>query len=274
MKQTLIVQAYPISRKKIPAASSSVPRHHICLHTHQSLLSMKNYRTEATILALGTLLLGVCIYLGLASFAARDRVVSVRGLAEREVKADQVIWPIVYKTTGDNLQDLYADINRANGHIQAFLANNGIAPSEIGTGAPQIFDRKAETYSSSDAARGDRYNVTMVMTVSSDKVERIRSLMPRMGELLKQGIAISAGDYNSQVQYKFTSLNKIKPQMIEEATKNAREAAIKFANDSDSKLGKIKNASQGLFSIEDRDQYTPYIKRVRVVTSVDYFLNN
>lgn len=90
----------------------------------------------------------------------------------------------------------------------------------------------------------------------------------------KQGIAISAGDYDTQVKYEFTSLNKIKPQMIEEATKNAREAAVKFANDSESKMGKIKSASQGLFSIEDRDQYTPYIKNVRVVTSVDYFLEN
>jgi len=76
------------------------------------------------------------------------------------------------------------------------------------------------------------------------------------------------------VRYEFTSLNKIKPQMIAEATKNAREAAGKFASDSESKLGKIKNASQGLFTIEDRDQYTPYIKNVRVVTSVDYYLKN
>ena len=98
--------------------------------------------------------------------------------------------------------------------------------------------------------------------------------MSRMGELLKQGIAISANDYDTRVQYEFTSLNKIKPQMIEEATKNAREAAEKFAKDSDSKLGKIKNASQGLFTIEDRDPSTPYIKKVRVVTSVDFFLEN
>ena len=98
--------------------------------------------------------------------------------------------------------------------------------------------------------------------------------MSRMRELLKQGIAISAGDYGSQVEYEFTSLNKIKPQMIEEATKNAREAAAKFAADSDSRLGKIKSAEQGYFSIENRDQYTPHIKKVRVVTSVNYFLEN
>lgn len=235
---------------------------------------MKNFRIEALILSVGTLLLGVFVYLGLSTFAARDRVVSVRGLAEREVKADHVIWPIIYKTTGNDLQKLYADINTASSRIEAFLIQNGVAKSDISIAAPQIVDRLAESYVSSEATKIDRYNVTTVITVSSSKVEQARQLMPRMGELLKQGIAISAGDYGSQVQYEFTSLNKIKPQMIAEATKNAREAAEKFASDSESKLGKIKNASQGLFSIEDRDQYTPYIKQVRVVTSVDYYLKN
>lgn len=235
---------------------------------------MRNFRIEALTLALGTLLLGVFVYLGLRTFADRDRAVSVRGLAEREVRADHVIWPIVYKTTGNNLQNLYADINTSSSLIETFLVQNGMEKSDISIAAPKIVDRWAETYASSEATKMDRYNVTTVITVSTSKVEQARRLMSRMGELLKQGIAISAGDYDSQVQYEFTSLNKIKPEMIAEATRNAREAAKKFASDSKSKLGKIKNASQGLFSIENRDQYTPYIMNVRVVTSVDYFLEN
>ena len=235
---------------------------------------MKNYRLEAIILALGTLLLGVCIYLGLAAFASKDRVVSVRGLAEREVKAEHVIWPITYKTTGNDLQAIYANLNSVTPRIEAFLTANGVKRADISVGAPQIVDLRAERYSSAEDAARDRYNVTTVITVSSAQVDLVRGLMSRMGELLKQGIAISAGDYGSQGQYEFTSLNKVKPQMIEEATKNAREAAVKFANDSESKLGKIKSASQGLFTIDDRDQYTPYVKKVRVVTSVDFFLEN
>lgn len=235
---------------------------------------MKNYRMEAAILAVGLVLLGLFIYCGLDAFATKDRVVSVRGLAEKEVKADHVIWPVTYKTTGNDLQAIYADVNEVNAKIEAFLTSNGIDRKDISVGAPQIVDLKAERYSSNDDMARGRYNVTSVTTVSSSHVEKVRALMSRMGELLKQGIAISAGDYNTQVQYEFTSLNKIKPQMIEEATKNAREAAVKFANDSESKLGKIKSASQGLFTIEDRDQYTPYVKKVRVVTSVDYFLEN
>lgn len=233
---------------------------------------MKNYRIEALILALGTLLLGLCIYFGLSDFAAKDRVVSVRGLAEREVKADHVIWPITYKTTGNDLSAIYSELNAVNPRIRQFLITNGVRKQDISVGAPQIVDLRAERYT--DNTPRDRYNVTSIITVSSADVDKVRSLMSRMGELLKQGIAISAGDYGTQVQYEFTSLNTIKPQMIEEATRNAREAAEKFANDSESKLGKIKTATQGLFSIDDRDQYTPYMKKVRVVTSVEYFLKN
>lgn len=234
---------------------------------------MKHFKIEAAIIAAGTVLLGLFLYMGLNRFAARDRVVSVRGLAEREVKADHVIWPIVYKTTGNDLQTIYTHINSANTHIANYLKRNGVKAEEISTGAPQIVDLQAERYNNSNGPR-DRYNVTCVTTVASSQVERVRSLIPRMGELLKEGIAISAGDYEYRVQYEFTSLNKIKPQMIEEATRNAREAAQKFAKDSESELGKIKGASQGLFSIDDRDQYTPYIKRVRVVTSIDFFLDS
>lgn len=235
---------------------------------------MKNYRIEAAILALGILLLGVCLNMGFSAFASKDRFVSVRGLAEREVEADHVIWPIVYKTTGNDLQQLYAHINTVNQKISDFLVQNGVQAKDISTSAPQIVDLHAERYASSDVIARDRYNVTNVITVSSSQVDKVRQLMSRVGELLKQGIAISAGDYGSQIEYEFTSLNKIKPAMIEEATRNAREAAAKFASDSGSELGKIKNATQGLFSIENRDQYTPYIKKVRVVTSVDYFLDS
>lgn len=234
---------------------------------------MKNYRIESIILAIGMTILGVFLYEGLSGLAQRDREVSVRGLAEREVKADHVIWPIVYKTTGNDLQQIYADINRASKQIETFLKQNGIQAGEISTSAPQIIDLRAERYNNQDATR-DRYNVTSILTVSTHQIDLARQLMSRMGELLKEGVAISAQEYGNTAQYEFTSLNKIKPQMIEEATKNAREAAEKFAKDSDSRLGKIKNATQGLFSIEDRDQYTPHIKKVRVVTSVDYFLKS
>ena len=138
--------------------------------------------------------------------------------------------------------------------------------------APEIIDMNAERYNSTPSPY--RYNVTSVITVTSNKVDLVRKLISEQGELLKKGIAISGGDYRYNVGYEFTSLNEVKPQMIEEATKNARKAAEKFAKDSDSELGKIKHAYQGQFSIENRDANTPYIKRIRVVTTIDYSLED
>ena len=188
------------------------------------------------------------------------------------MKADRVIWPVVYKTTGNDLPALYGQLNDVSAKIRAFLVENGIPATDISTGAPEIVDLRADRYNTNRVA--DRYNVTLVTTVVTGKVDAARSLMSRMGELLKSGIAISANDYGNQVQYEFNGLNAIKPAMIEEATHNARKAAEQFAKDSESELGKIKSASQGLFTVSDRDSYTPYVKRVRVVTTVNFYLGN
>jgi hypothetical protein len=231
---------------------------------------MKSFKFEALILALALIIAGVFIGNGLKKIGTEDRIVQVRGLAEREVPADHVIWPVVYKTTGNNLAAIYEDVNRANKGIASFLMKKGIKASEISEPTLQIVDKHAERYVST--YEGDRYMVTSITTVATNQVELVLQLLTQVSELLKEGIAISAGDYGTSVQFEFTSLNDIKPAMIEEATRNAREAAEKFAADSDSELGKIQTAHQGVFSITDRDMYTPHIKNVRVVTSVVYYL--
>lgn len=234
---------------------------------------MKNFRMEAVILALGLLLLGLFIERGFRSFAEKDRSVNVKGLAEMEVPANKVTWPLVYKSLGNNLSQLYDEIKRSNATITQFLKEKGLTEKEISINAPEIIDLQAERYGS-DRASVYRYNVTTVITVTSDKVDLVRSLISEQGELLKRGIAITAGDYRYNVSYEYTSLNEIKPTMIEEATKNAREAAEKFAKDSGSELGKIRHAYQGQFSITDRDPNTPYLKKIRVVTTIDYSLED
>ena len=114
-----------------------------------------------------------------------------------------------------------------------------------------------------------------MITVCTSDVDAVLTLMSRQSELLKKGIVTGgANQWENPVEFKYEGLNGIKPEMIEEATMNAREAAEKFAKDSDSRLGKIKTASQGTFTIENRDSNTPYIKKVRVVTSVVYYLDN
>ena len=227
---------------------------------------------EALVLAVAILGLGAFLYCAMMHTKDRDRVVSVRGLSEREVKADFVIWPIVYKEVGNDLSAIYDAVQAKNATLGKFLRGNGVADSEISWSAPEIEDVQGERYG--DNRRPFRYIATVVTTVASKNVDRVREIMGKQGDLLKQGIAFSGDDYRYRKMYSFNALNEIKPAMIDEANKNARAAGEKFAADSDSKLGKIKTASQGQFSISDRDENTPYIKNVRVVTSVQYFLED
>lgn len=234
---------------------------------------MKNFKWEAVVVAVGIILMGYLLKCGIDNIAFKDRYVSVKGLAEKEVMADKVVWPMSYKDIGNDLITLYNNINTKNQKIVSFLKSKGVTETEINIAQPQIIDMQAERYNSNPSPY--RYNVTAVITVTSKDVARIRKIMTQQMELLRQGVAIAGGsDYQYNPIYEFTSLNSLKPKMIEEATKNARAVAEKFATDSGSKLGKIQSASQGQFSIDDRDVNTPYIKNVRVVTTVNYYLKN
>ena len=227
---------------------------------------------ESVVLALAIIGLGAFLYSAIVGVKDRDRVINVRGLAEREVKADFVIWPIVYKEVGNDLSAIHDAVQTKNAALEKFLRENGVEESEITRSAPDIVDAQGELYS--NEKRPYRYVATVVVTVASSNVERVREIMEKQGDLLKQGVAFYGDDFRYRKVYSFNGLNEIKPQMIEEANRNARMAAQKFASDSESKLGKIKTATQGQFSIEDRDENTPHIKKVRVVTSVQYFLED
>lgn len=233
--------------------------------------SNKTRVIASALLAVGLTVLGLCIKSGLNSFSARDRVVDVRGLAEREVNANKVTWPIVFKEVGNDLPSVYGKVSSTNQEIIDFLKANGITDAEISTSAPEVENLQANRYSNTPVPYN--YSVQSVVTVSSTKVSQVHELINRQGELLTKGIAIISS-YQYRTTYEYTDLNSIKPEMIAEATTNAREAAKKFAEDSDSHIGKIKTARQGQFSIEDRDEFTPYIKKIRVVTSLTYYLED
>ena len=226
-----------------------------------------------TAVIIGAALASIGIFLrsGINNLAFRDRAVTVRGLATREVQADKVTRPIAFTTLGNDFPSLYDRVKEKNKTITEFLTSNGIDPSEISVGQTTVFDRDAERYGSNSTPY--RFNLTSVIVVSSNKVSTVNNLIKQQGELIKKGISIDTG-YQYQTIYEFTGLNDIKPEMVAEATNAARESAVKFAEDSGSKLGKIKTASQGQFSIEDRDTYTPYIKTVRVVNSITYYLEH
>ena len=226
----------------------------------------------ALLIAAGIFFLGLFIKAGFDNFSYRDRVVTVRGLAEKEVTANKVTWPVVYKEVGNDLQQIYNRITANNKVVMNFLTSNGIKQDEILVQAPNIIDLQAERYGATD--RPYRYNVTSVIVVTSSNIEKVNELIKRQTDLLKEGVAVVSGDYQYNTIYEYTNLNEIKPEMIAEATKSSREAANKFAADSQSRLGKIKTASQGQFSIEDRDPYTPYLKKVRVVSTIVFYLED
>ena len=227
---------------------------------------------SSAFIAAAIVVLGFALKAGIDNFSNRDRDVTVRGLCERQVMANKVTWPIVTKEMGNDLVAIYDKIQRNNSAIISFLKSNGIDDTEISVNPPAVTDRLADSYNAENVRV--RYNVTNVIVVTSSKVDQVRKLIDRQTDLMKEGVAVVAENYQYQTTYEYTDLDAVKPEMIAEATRNAREAADKFAADSQSRLGKIKTARQGQFTIEDRDQYTPYIKNIRVVTSIDYYLED
>ena len=220
----------------------------------------------------GLIVLGAMFPRAVREFRSFDRTVNVKGLCEREVKADKVIWPLSYKVVANDIQSIYDMTDGGNAKIVEFLKSGGIPESEISVSVPQISDKYANEYGSND--RTYRYIATNVVTVCTDKVDSVLARMNRQSELLRKGVVVVGNNWETPVEFRYEALNDLKPSMVEEATKTAREVAQKFAGDSGSRLGKIKTASQGVFSIENRDSNTPYIKKVRVVTSVTYYLKN
>lgn len=230
------------------------------------------------------LTLGIFIFLGLSAlgyllghaaitFKEYERTVTVKGLAENEYPADIVIWPIQFTVANNDLTGLYTAIENSTLKIRTFLEQQEIDATEISLSVPIIIDKSAQRYNNS-APLEFRYSAVQTVTVYSTNIKLIRSVMSDLAQIGKQGIAFTGGGYQAKTEYLFNRLNKIKPLMIEQATTKAREVALKFAEDSQSKLGKIKRASQGQFSITARDKNTPHIKRIRVVSTVEYYLSD
>lgn len=228
--------------------------------------------------------LGLFLFAGLTSLGltggraalavkAHERSVVVKGLAEREVPADTVIWPLTYQVAGNDLAELTATIRKNNAAVERFLVEQGFDPAELGSGPPLIVDRHAQAWGDT----GDidyRYSATASVTLFTTNVALAKSAMGRAIELAQKGIALNGMHHGSEIRFLFTGLNDLKPGMIEEATRNARAVAERFAEDSASRLGKIRKAEQGQFSIRDRDATTPDVKNVRVVSTVEYYLSD
>lgn len=218
-------------------------------------------------------ILGFFLKSSITSFKEYERTVTVKGLAEQEHSANIVIWPIRYTEASNNLEEVYTSLDNSSQTVENFLIEKGIPEDEIFFSPPLLTDKSAQQYGGGERSEF-RYVATQNVTIFSENVDEIRKVMDQLVDLGKQGITLSGNEHQVQTEYLFTELNDIKPQMIEQATKEARRVAEKFAEDSNSELGKIKKASQGQFSISPRDNNTPYIKKIRVVSTIEYYLSD
>ncbi|KTF12439.1 SIMPL domain-containing protein [Pseudoalteromonas sp. H105] len=226
----------------------------------------------AVAFSLGLLGLGAILKSAALEVKGMERTVTVKGLAEIEVAADTVIWPLQFSDADDDLEKLVERIEQKNDAVIAFLKLHGFNDNEISRGAQSIVDKQAREYGGE--GQQFRYIARANITVYSSQPSKVQNALAKVNQLAKQGIAIVQDSYETRIEYLFTGLNDVKPAMVQEATEKAREVAIKFAKDSQSQLGKIKTARQGQFSISNRDSNTPQLKKVRVVTSVEYYLSD
>ena len=229
----------------------------------------------AIILAFGLIGTGYFIKSGLIAINSADRYVTVKGLAEQDVKADLAMWAIQFKVANNILDDAKIELQRQSTLIENFLKNNGIKSEEISNNRVTINDALANQYQGNRVAT--RYAIDKTILVRTNNVDAIHAASQKIGDLISDGVLIG---YGAVPQYSYTKLNTIKPQMIADATKNARASAQQFANDSGASVGAIKSATQGYFSINARDNVpgsspsASLNKRVRVVSTVQYYIDD
>jgi hypothetical protein len=230
-----------------------------------------------TILAIGIIGAGCVIGNGIYQSFGHNSTVSVRGVAERQVDADFAVWPIRYTNTGNVLSDVQKKLNDDTAIIRTFLSQYNIEPSEIEIQVLEVKDLLAQEYRSGPV--DSRFILNQTLLVRTQKIKDIATAAQNVGALVDKGVIISNDAYTAGPSYIFTKLNDIKPEMIAQSTAAAKEAADQFARDSGASVGKIKNASQGLFEILPYGNVSGMMeeknikKNVRVVTSIQYYLD-
>lgn len=234
----------------------------------------------ALLLALGLVLGGFFIGRGFAEGRRADRYVTVKGLAEREVTADLVTWPLRFTATANDLTAAEAKIAADLAALHSFLGEAGFAPEEIEVLRLEVTDLLAQPYRP-EGGEDNRYILAETVIVRSGDVARVAEASRNLGRLIGQGVVLAD---TGGPRYAFTALNTIKPALLAEATANARQAAAQFAADSAARLGGIRRANQGVIQILGRDEIeggsaggavpepNQIEKKIRVVATLEYLL--
>lgn len=225
----------------------------------------------AAVIALGLAAAGWFASQGMAHLRTADRYVTVKGSAEKIVDADLVVWPLSQTVGGNELGAVQAQLDANTRTIRGFLTSAGFRDDEIVVSPPRLEDRWA--YSYGDNRPPERYRYSNTVTLRSGRVTEALAALRRSGDIVSRGVMLNT-DEGGGPDFEYTRLNDIKPALIAEATSNARKSAEQFAKDSGARIGGIRSANQGVINIENRDAGSPQIKKIRVVTTVEYFLRD
>ena len=229
-------------------------------------IPFKKNMIQGGAIVLAAVVLGISLIFTVKTLKSYDDTVKVRGLCEKEVPADRVVWRISYSEKDNSLADLRTIVRRNNDIIVSKLTEAGFKSDEIKVANASYDDRYM--YSNNVSQVSYRYVANQTVTVFTKNLDLVRKLQqPLETDLVNQNILA-----NSWADYQYLGLNDIKPAMIAESLENARAAADEFAKNSHSRIGKMRTASQGYFEVEDLDENTPQVKKVRVVTTVEYYL--
>src|SRR5712691_11911251 len=222
---------------------------------------------SAFLIALGLGAAGYFVGEGISGRSSGRRIISVKGLSEKEVPASVATWTVGYASTGNDLGEINKKLAESTKAVLAFLKEAGFAEADMAVQPPSLHDTSMDAREKDSPPPPERYRVEQSVLLRTSKVDAIKPALASASNLMVSGVLLSG---KAEPNYIFNQLNEIKPGMIQEATKNARIAAEQFARDSQTTLGKLRNASQGWFQVEDRDAATPERKTVRVVVDVEY----
>ena len=225
---------------------------------------------SALLLAVGIYAGGFFIGDGISNWNSGRRIIAVKGLSEKEVPSSVAVWTVAYAATGNDLNAINRKLSDSTKSVVAFLKNAGFDEKDMSVQPPAVHDASTEPREKDTPAPPERFRAEQSVLLRTSQVDLIKPALASASTLMTNGVLLTAG---CQPNYVYNQLNEIKPAMIQEATKNARIAAEQFSRDSQTRLGKLRNASQGWFQVENRDAATPERKVVRVVVDVNYEIN-
>lgn len=225
---------------------------------------------SALLISLGLAAAGFFIGEGISGRNSGQRTISVKGLSEREVPASVATWTVDYSATGNDLAEINRKLADSTKAVLAFLKGAGFEETDMAVQPPSMHDTSMDERDKDSPPPPERYRSSQSVLLRTSKVDAIKPALASASNLMMSGVLLSG---KTQPNYIYNELNEIKPGMIQEATKNARIAAEQFSRDSQTALGKLRNASQGWFQVENRDAATPERKIVRVVVDVEYEVN-